>query len=104
MRVVKASRIGSVARAKGERFPAKSNVFRVVLISRRDVGVKAILKDIYDKVKTLELELNDTHKAMANGPNASLSVSRDRLEEPARKPTPQTDTSAWLVLIAKHKE
>lgn len=63
-----------------------------------------VLKDIYDKVKTLELELNETHKVMANEPNASLAVSRDRLDDSSRKSAPQTDTSAWLVLIAKHKE
>lgn len=70
----------------------------------RDVGVKIILKDIYDKIKTLELELNETHKIMANEPNAALSVSRDRLDGVVQKTSRQIDTSAWLDLITKHKE
>lgn len=63
-----------------------------------------ILKDIYDKVKTLELELNDAHKAMAHGPNSSMSVSRDRIEPAVKKPSGGVDTSVWLDLIVKHKE
>jgi hypothetical protein len=64
-----------------------------------DGGVKAFLKDVYDKIKALELELNEIHKTMAND---TTSVSRDA--DLTSKKAGVVDTAAWLDLIVKHKK
>jgi hypothetical protein len=65
-----------------------------------DGGVKAYLKDVYDRIKILELELNDTHRTMANQPGSSVSRDADLTSKRADK----IDTSAWLDLIVRHKK
>lgn len=93
-------------RGKGKGYVLWYQVSRRNIDSDRssDVGVKIILKDVYDKIKTLELELNETHKIMVNEPKGDHSVSRDRIEGVVQKTSRQVDTSTWLDLISKHKE
>ena len=64
-----------------------------------DGGVKTFLKDVYEKIKALELELNEIHKAMSH--DNSPSVSRDA---DLRSKKVAVDTAAWLDLIVKHKK
>jgi hypothetical protein len=71
-----------------------------------DTGVKAILKDVHDKIKALETELTEMHKLMAADPEAGISVLLDRPSDPYvrhSRSSPQ-DAGLWLNLIAKHKE
>jgi hypothetical protein len=72
---------------------------RVHALMGSDGGVKTFLKDVYEKIKALELELNEIHKAMAH--DNSPSVSRDA---DLRSKTVAVDTAAWLDLIVKHKK
>ena len=68
-----------------------------------DSGVKAILKDIHNKIRALESELTETHKKMAADPDGGISRSLDRHGSYARKGG-EEDTRAWMELIGKHKE
>jgi len=91
----KASKIGKEGRADRESF---ENI-RHDLLTSSDGGVKTFLKDVYEKIKALELELNEIHKVMAH--DNSPSVSRDA---DLRSKKVAVDTAAWLELIVKHKK
>lgn len=71
-----------------------------------DTGVKAILKEVHDKIKTLETELTEMHKLMAADPEVGISVLLDRPRDPYSRDlrSASDDAPAWLDLIAKHKE
>lgn len=71
-----------------------------------DTGVKAILKEVHDKIKSLETELTEMHKLMAADPEVGISVLLDRPRDPYSRDLRSTveDAPAWLDLIAKHKE
>jgi protein SMG6 len=70
-----------------------------------DTGVKAILKDLYDKIKNLEQELTEIHRRMALDPEAGISILLDRPVDTYSREirASEKDTSAWLDLIEKHK-
>jgi hypothetical protein len=95
VRGVKVSKIGKGERAD-RKFP--TDLHAHLLISS-DGGVKTFLKDVYEKIKALELELNEIHKAMSH--DNSPSVSRDA---DLRSKKVDVDTAAWLDLIVKHKK
>jgi hypothetical protein len=95
VRAVKALKIERGEKAEGE---LQRQLGASVLMSS-DGGVKTFLKDVYERIKALELELNDIHKAMAN--DNSPSVSRDA---DLKSKKVAIDTAAWLELIVKHKK
>lgn len=95
VRGVKASKIEREARVDRE-FLSDCGGYWLII---SDGGVKTFLKDVYEKIKALELELNEIHKAMAN--DNSPSVSRDA---DLRSKKVAVDTAAWLDLIVKHKK
>lgn len=68
-----------------------------------DSGVKAILKDIHNKIRALENELTETHKKMAADPDAGTGADVDRHGSFRRKSS-EEDVRAWMELIGKHKE
>lgn len=98
----------SDSRSKGSRSSEGSESFkdRERGKGKGDTGVKAILKDIYDKIKTLEQELTEVHRRMALDPEAGISILLDRpIDSFSREiRTSEKDTSAWLDLIEKHKQ
>ena len=95
MRGVRVSKIGKGERADRE-FHGSLCVHPLM---SSDGGVKTFLKDVYEKIKALELELNEIHKAMSH--DNSPSVSRDA---DLRSKRADVDTAAWLDLIVKHKK
>jgi hypothetical protein len=68
-----------------------------------DSGVKAILKDIHNKIRALENELTETHKKMAADPDKGIGRSLDRHGSYTHRGG-EEDTRAWMELIGKHKE
>ena len=68
----------------------------------RDNGIKVILKDIHNKIRTLETELNEMHKIMAADPEAGIKVLMSN--KSSRRSIDREDAAAWLDLIGKHKE
>lgn len=100
-RGVNRSRIGKEEKEKRESFLHP----RPHLSSRpsRDSGVKAILKDIHNKIRTLEAELTEMHRKMAAEPEAGISVLMDRSER-GKRISSEDDAKAWFDLIGKHKE
>ena len=69
----------------------------------RDSGVKAVLKDIHNKIRNLEADLTDMHKKMAAEPEKGIAVLMDRTGKTGRI-TSDEDAKAWFDLIGKHKE
>lgn len=70
-----------------------------------DTGVKAILKDIHDRIKAIETDLTEMHRKMTADPEGGIAV----LLEPTREAYPRKlsadeDASLWLDLIGKHKQ
>ena len=87
-------------------------MWRTCELTGSDTGVKAILKEIHDKIKALETDLTDSHRKMSADPEAGISIlfdpsSSSRSGREARKDsgdlTPE-EASAWLDLISKHKQ
>lgn len=73
-----------------------------MLLTFSDSGVKAILKDIHNKIRALENELTEIHKRMSADPEAGIGLLIDR--NGVEKRRTGEDAKAWLELIGKHKE
>lgn len=69
-----------------------------------DSGVKAILKDIHNKIRALEAELTETHKRMTMDPDYGESSSVGRNGKPVGRKSEEEDAKVWMDLIGKHKE
>lgn len=69
-----------------------------------DSGVKAILKDIHNKIRALEAELTDTHKRMAADADYGVVGSVGRNGKPLERGSEEEDARMWMDLIGKHKE
>lgn len=75
------------------------------LTKYRDTGVKAILKDIHDRIKAIELDLTEMHRKMAADPEAGIAILLEttRGSHP-KKLSAGEDAALWLDLIGKHKQ
>lgn len=65
-------------------------------LKRRDTGVKAILKDLHNRIRLLEQELTEVHRKLE---------AESRKYEFSRQDTGGGQAAGeWLGVIAKHKE
>lgn len=66
---------------------------------RGDTGVKAILKEIHDQIKSIEAELTELHRLLSLDPEQGINAIL-----PPRVPhSTAAQTAAWIDLIQKHK-
>jgi len=71
-----------------------------------DTGVKAIMKDLHNKIRLFEQELMEMHRKMALDPELGISVLLHRPVNPYSRELRANgdDAAAWMDLIGKHKE
>lgn len=74
--------------------------------------MKAILKEIHDKIKAIEADLTEMHRKMSADPEAGILILLDT-SAPTRDSRSigrnsgdftTEEASAWLDLIGKHKQ
>lgn len=94
---VRALRIESVGRGEGEqRCLLRSHSLTLI---DRDTGVKAILKEIHDQIKSIEAELTEIHRLLSLDPEQGIVAIL-----PPRVPhSTAAQTAAWIDLVQKHK-
>lgn len=93
-------------RGKGQGLVPSATVSSQSLIVHRDTGVKAILKDIHNKIRTIEQELTEVHRKMAMEPEAGISIFREKPVDAFSRELYDRgdDTESWMALISNHKE
>lgn len=66
--------------------------------------MKAILKDIHDRIKAIEVDLTEMHRKMTADPEAGIAVLLEMTREYPRNLSAEEDLGLWLDLIGKHKQ
>ena len=68
--------------------------------------MKAILKDLHNKIRALEQDLMEKHRRMAQDPEMGISVLLDKPVNPYSRDMRASgdDAATWIELIEKHKE